>query len=198
MENLLNIVRTYSDKSITEYALRKQISPINLNSTGVKPDEYKLFKKAILKAMYFFIIKDISKFDSYDRDQMRGLFYNRMRSEISNLQLGMFLGKHTRRSICQCMIMQYTNDLLDVERISLLAGYHTNKEITENKNNNPNGVSTEEFYLATVFSEMKVAGGMRNYLKDNGLEVTSSSVIEKNDYSNVLLNYNSKNFHSKS
>lgn len=196
MENLFEIVRNYSDKTISEDALRRQIRPVSL-STAPREDRYLAFKKAVLKGMYLFIMKDMPKANQLDSDQLRGLLFNRIRTEITSAGHGFTFSGRCRKSPCHSIIMQFTSDKTDIERITLFAGSYSNIEVTGDDSSTRRVSSMEDKYLGMIFTEMRSSNlTMKQYLASHGLVITSTSNSNKTNYTDLLLNYTTKKFHS--
>lgn len=195
MENLMKIVQEYNDRVVTEDSLRKQIQPVISVPAVVREstENFLAFKKACLKGMYLFVLKDIPKADQLDADQLRGLLFNRLRTEVSNGQFGFSLDRH--RSMCHRLIIQFTRDKSDVERITLYSGSYSNKEVIHNTPEYQRA-HTEEKFLSTILSEMRFAGTMKDYLANHGLKITESSRPENIRHLEPMLDYATKNFNS--
>jgi hypothetical protein len=210
LQYTFNVNKTVNRKSFTMSEILKIAEDFS-KKIGKKEDEklknpefqYQVFKKQVIKACEAFIDKDLSvkKYDS--ADELRGLLLNRIRTNLSNLNVGYSLPCKSVRN----MYLGFTQGKTDVTSVRLFSHNFSNDEITSEDGPSSKGrrshVDSTDRMLGRVFMELNKCGSMKTFVRLNSTSyslidskdvTTPADSIVSNRYSNILLPYLQKSF----
>jgi hypothetical protein len=171
MSELMNIV--------TNFSMNVRHNPHNEKSH--KDARKHVYQRAVCHGLSMFFAVDMPSAKKFSMDQLRGLLYNRIRTNTYQYGDRPAFKKHTIRDF----FITLNADKTDITRISLYRR-SSNEEIFYDMQY----VSEEEKFLAGVFAEINEMRSAKAYLRKVDIPDCQVSLVGRT-YDNILSNYKS-------